>query len=84
MVDEGHRLKNANTKNDRGLLPRLKQLHFDHKLMLTGTPLQNDTQELWSLLNFIEPKKFGSDNAFLEKFGDLQAMAIKTPIKAIP
>lgn len=72
VVDEGHRLKNSNQKNQNGLIHRLRQFNCDHKLMLTGTPLQNDTEELWSLLNFVEPIKFGDKNDFLEKFGKLK------------
>ena len=39
--------------------------------MLTGTPIQNNTEELFSLLNFIEPKDFSSIGSFKEEFGDL-------------
>jgi chromodomain-helicase-DNA-binding protein 6 len=37
-----------------------------------GTPLQNDTKELWSLLNFMEPTAFPSKEEFLAQFGDLK------------
>lgn len=39
--------------------------------MLTGTPIQNNTKELWTLLNFIEPKTFNSEEKFLEEYGAL-------------
>ena len=39
--------------------------------MLTGTPIQNNTEELWSLLNYIEPERFQRLEEFKEKFGDL-------------
>ena len=42
-----------------------------HKLVLSGTPLQNHVSELWSILNFLEPKKFDSVAAFLRKYGAL-------------
>ena len=67
IVDEGHRLRNVKSK----LLFALQQLSSDFRLLLTGTPLQNNTQELWSLLNFIEPGKFNDMNAFLERFGNI-------------
>lgn len=41
-------------------------------MLLTGTPLQNSVEELFSLLNFLEPSQFPSETAFLEEFGDLK------------
>ncbi|KAL8211139.1 hypothetical protein R6Q57_005576 [Mikania cordata] len=60
VVDEGHRLKNFKCK----LLRELKWLHVENKLLLTGTPLQNNLAELWSLLNFILPDIFSSHEEF--------------------
>lgn len=44
----------------------------EHKVLLTGTPLQNSVEELFSLLNFLEPSQFPSETTFLEEFGDLK------------
>ncbi|KAK9678261.1 hypothetical protein RND81_11G199700 [Saponaria officinalis] len=66
VVDEGHRLKNANCK----LVKELKRLPIENKLLLTGTPLQNNLAELWSLLNFILPDIFSSHKEF-ESWFDL-------------
>ncbi|CAK8539872.1 unnamed protein product [Lathyrus sativus] len=60
VVDEGHRLKNSQCK----LVKMLKYISVENKLLLTGTPLQNNLAELWSLLNFILPDIFSS----LEEF----------------
>ncbi|KAF7828842.1 ATP-dependent DNA helicase DDM1 [Senna tora] len=60
VIDEGHRLKNFKCK----LVQMLKFLPVENKLLLTGTPLQNNLAELWSLLNFILPDIFSS----LEEF----------------
>ncbi|CAA3021981.1 ATP-dependent DNA helicase DDM1 isoform X1 [Olea europaea subsp. europaea] len=60
VVDEGHRLKNSKCK----LVKELKQLPIENKLLLTGTPLQNNLAELWSLLNFILPDIFSSHEEF--------------------
>lgn len=42
------------------------------RILLTGTPIQNSTEELWTLLNYIAPFEFYSLEAFMEKFGDLK------------
>lgn len=41
--------------------------------MLSGTPLQNNVNELFSLLNFLEPAQFTSSESFLEEFGALKS-----------
>ncbi|KAG1457849.1 hypothetical protein G6F56_006523 [Rhizopus delemar] len=65
IVDEGHRMKNTNSK----LTVALRQ-HYStkYRLILTGTPLQNNLPELWALLNFILPKIFKSVKSFEEWF----------------
>eukprot|EP01119_Soliformovum_irregulare_P006887 TRINITY_DN1929_c1_g1_i2.p1 TRINITY_DN1929_c1_g1~~TRINITY_DN1929_c1_g1_i2.p1 ORF type:complete len:1376 (+),score=395.63 TRINITY_DN1929_c1_g1_i2:257-4129(+) len=62
VVDEGHRLKN----NESMLHVALQEFHTGNRVLLTGTPLQNSLKELWSLLHFLDPKKF----AYLEDFTD--------------
>lgn len=54
IVDEGHRIKNMKCR----LIRELKRFNADNKLLLTGTPLQNNLSELWSLLNFLLPDVF--------------------------
>ncbi|KAG8062399.1 hypothetical protein GUJ93_ZPchr0003g17319 [Zizania palustris] len=68
VVDEGHRLKNSKCL----LLRELKRIPMDNKLLLTGTPLQNNLAELWSLLNFILPDIFSSHEEF-ESWFDFSA-----------
>ncbi|CAG0878603.1 unnamed protein product [Darwinula stevensoni] len=64
MIDEGHRLKNFNCR----LVRELHQFHFDSVLILTGTPLQNNLEELWALLNFILPDVFHDLQVFQSWF----------------
>lgn len=54
LVDEAHRLKN----DDSLLYKALYEFHTNHRLLITGTPLQNSLKELWALLHFIMPQKF--------------------------
>ena len=65
IIDEGHRMKNANSK----LATTLAQFYSArYRIILTGTPLQNNLPELWALLNFILPKIFNSLKSFDEWF----------------
>jgi len=66
IIDEGHRIKNANSK----LVTSLQTYKSKHRLLLTGTPLQNDLKELWSLLHFLAPKVFGEFAGFETWFSD--------------
>ena len=65
IVDEGHRMKNANSKLSSTLT---QYYHARYRLILTGTPLQNNLPELWALLNFALPAIFKSVKSFDEWF----------------
>uniref|UniRef100_A0AAQ5YAM8 Proliferation-associated SNF2-like protein n=1 Tax=Amphiprion ocellaris TaxID=80972 RepID=A0AAQ5YAM8_AMPOC len=69
IVDEGHRIKNLNCR----LVRELKILPTDNKLLLTGTPLQNNLAELWSLLNFLLPEVFDDLKSF-ESWFDISSL----------
>ncbi|XP_031567428.1 lymphoid-specific helicase-like [Actinia tenebrosa] len=64
IVDEGHRIKNLNCR----LIRELKTYDSANRLLLTGTPLQNNLQELWSLLNFLLPDIFDDLSSFQRLF----------------
>ncbi|XP_061976129.1 chromatin structure-remodeling complex protein SYD-like isoform X4 [Populus nigra] len=64
IIDEGHRIKNASCK----LNADLRHYQSSHRLLLTGTPLQNNLEELWALLNFLLPNIFNSAEDFSQWF----------------
>ncbi|ORX71159.1 hypothetical protein DL89DRAFT_274414 [Linderina pennispora] len=65
IIDEGHRLKNTQSK-----LATILTTYYNtrYRLILTGTPLQNNLPELWALLNFVLPRVFSSVQSFDEWF----------------
>ncbi|XP_017958573.2 chromatin-remodeling complex ATPase chain Iswi-like [Drosophila navojoa] len=64
VIDEGHRIKNENAQ----ISQNVRQFHSTNRLLLTGTPLQNNLHELWALLNFLRPDVFNSSEDFDEWF----------------
>eukprot|EP00898_Chlorokybus_atmophyticus_P006098 jgi/Chlat1/648/Chrsp103S00966 len=65
IIDEGHRLKNHECQLARALAGAYETMH---RLLLTGTPIQNSLSELWSLLNFLLPSIFNSQTNFEQWF----------------
>ncbi|EIW66754.1 hypothetical protein TREMEDRAFT_70028 [Tremella mesenterica DSM 1558] len=64
LADEGHRLKNADTLTFQALT----QLNVQRRVILTGTPIQNDLSEYFALLNFANPEYLGSRLDFKKNF----------------
>lgn len=83
VVDEAHRMKNRDSK----LVSAMRLMDTDFKLLLTGTPLQNNTEELWTLLNFIDTNAFEDLNDFQSRFGELseseQIVELKSLLKPL-
>lgn len=69
VVDEGHRLKNMDCK----LIKELIAYRSANRLLITGTPLQNNIEELWSLLHFLLPDVFNDVTSF-KKWFDFDSM----------
>ncbi|PON35567.1 P-loop containing nucleoside triphosphate hydrolase, partial [Trema orientale] len=65
LMDEAHALKDKNSYRWKNLMGVAR--HANQRLMLTGTPLQNDLHELWSLLEFMLPDLFATEDIDLKK-----------------
>ncbi|MFC1645143.1 SNF2-related protein [Patescibacteria group bacterium] len=64
ILDEAQFIKNHKTQNSRAV----KEINADYRLALTGTPLENNVSEIWSIFDFLMPGFLGSYNAFNRKF----------------
>lgn len=60
LIDEAHRVKNEHSKLSRVV----REFKVEHRLLITGTPLQNNLHELWALLNFLLPDVFSDSEDF--------------------
>jgi len=68
VFDEAHRLKNKVSK----AAEVMQLFQIEHKVLLTGTPIQNSVDELFALLNFLQPHRFFSLEHFLKEYGNLK------------
>ncbi len=77
VLDEAQAIKNSRSKTAKSAYA----LPSDHRMCLTGTPVENRLEELWSLLRFLMPGLLGSESSFKERFsrpieaGDRRARA---------
>eukprot|EP00898_Chlorokybus_atmophyticus_P005845 jgi/Chlat1/6261/Chrsp44S05775 len=65
VLDEGHIIKNSKAK----ITQAVKRVRAEHRLILSGTPVQNHVLELWSLFDFLMPGFLGTEQQFNQKFG---------------
>uniref|UniRef100_A0A0K0EEA7 DNA repair and recombination protein RAD54-like n=1 Tax=Strongyloides stercoralis TaxID=6248 RepID=A0A0K0EEA7_STRER len=64
ILDEGHYIRNPDIK----AAELLRTINTRHRLLISGSPLQNNLKELWSLIDFIYPKRLGDLRTFTEHF----------------
>ena len=75
IIDEAHRIKNEKSV----LFSVVKRLDTAYRLLITGTPLQNNLRELWALLHFLLPEMFSSADAFEAWFAPGDPAAATAP-----
>lgn len=64
ILDEAQHIKNRGTRNAKSV----KMVQAEHRLILSGTPIENSLDELWSLFDFLMPSFLGTFDRFLEKY----------------
>ncbi|XP_057661126.1 chromatin-remodeling complex ATPase chain Iswi isoform X1 [Diorhabda carinulata] len=79
VIDEAHRIKNEKSK----LSEILREFKTTNRLLLTGTPLQNNLHELWALLNFLLPDVFNSSDDFDAWFNTNQCLGDNTLVERL-
>lgn len=67
ILDEAQHIKNPSSINAQ----TCKMISADHKLVLTGTPLENSAEDLWSIFDFLHPGLLGSLHSFRMRYADI-------------
>jgi SNF2 family DNA or RNA helicase len=77
ILDEAQHIKNRTTRNAKSV----KMIQAKHRLILTGTPIENSLEELWSLFDFLMPGLLGTFDRFVEKY--VRAAPQSQPLEAL-
>lgn len=80
IVDEAHRLKNHQSKMTVALRD---EFTWESTVLMTGTPLQNNTAELWTILNFVDRRGFASLDNFMSEYGDIEQATQVSALQAL-
>lgn len=70
ILDEGQNIKNPSSDTHKAV----KQIHAQHKLVLTGTPIENSLTDLWAILDLLNPGMLGSLTAFKDKYVNIETV----------
>lgn len=79
ILDEAQHIKNRGTRNAKSV----KMLKAAHRLILSGTPIENSLEELWSLFDFLMPGLLSSYDRFIEKYVRNTTTALGTGLEAL-
>ena len=66
IADEGHRLKSANIKTAQAI----RSLNCRRRVLLSGTPVQNNLEEFYYVVDFVNPGLFGNYSSFKKVYED--------------
>eukprot|EP00201_Polytomella_parva_P000410 CAMPEP_0175086470 /NCGR_PEP_ID=MMETSP0052_2-20121109/29266_1 /TAXON_ID=51329 ORGANISM="Polytomella parva, Strain SAG 63-3" /NCGR_SAMPLE_ID=MMETSP0052_2 /ASSEMBLY_ACC=CAM_ASM_000194 /LENGTH=103 /DNA_ID=CAMNT_0016358655 /DNA_START=484 /DNA_END=791 /DNA_ORIENTATION=- len=77
VLDEGHVIKNSKSR----VTMAVKRIKASHRLILSGTPIQNNLLELWSLFDFLMPGLLGTEKEFNGRYGKAVALARDSSVK---
>lgn len=72
ILDEFHRIKNRKAKRTKAILKQ----NFPYKLFMSGTPVLNRTEELWTTLHYIDPKEWGPYPKFIKRYCKTRKMEV--------
>ena len=79
ILDEAQHIKNRGTRNAKSV----KMLQAAHRLILSGTPIENSLEELWSLFDFLMPGLLSTYDRFIEKYVRNGTTALGTGLEAL-
>ncbi len=80
ILDEAQFIKNSNAKKTQSV----KEIKADHKLVLTGTPIENSVSDLWSLFDFLMPGFFPQESEFKSKYLNIESYRNVTKKRVTP
>ena len=68
-LDEAQNIKNPRSRRSRAC----RRLQANHRVVITGTPVENNLNDLWALMDFVNPGLLGSEQTFIERYQNSNA-----------